>query len=484
MSLIAGTGVGKSFGTDYVIRNASFTIAEGERVGLVGPNGEGKTTLLRLVGKLDPPTVGTIQHRRNLRVGYLPQDPPALDDTTLWQSMRDVFAEMHRIEAELAELAGRLHDDPDGSLLRQYGQLQSAFESARGYDCDTKIKTVLTGLGFEPGQYDMPRAHLSGGQRTRGLLARLLLEEPDVLLLDEPTNHLDLEAVEWLERYLQSFRKALVVVSHDRYFLDHVTDRTWEVSFGRLEEYRGGYTGYVKKRHERFRERMRQWEAQQEYIAQTEEFIRRNLAGQRSKEARGRRTRLERYIATEAIARPREHAQLAPRIHPLQRTGDLVCRVTDLRIGYSQAAPLMDVGDLEVRQHQRVAILGPNGIGKTTLLRTVLGQLPPLRGEVRFGANVEPGYLPQTHECLRPDATVLEVLLEVDIRMTNEWARTLLGSFLFHGDEGRHAEAFTRYLEAEMHGEGGPDRLLSEIGMTPDGLDRAVAAYAKRINVR
>ena len=435
MSLMVGEGVGKSFGADYVIRSAHFRVGPGERIGLVGPNGEGKTTLLRLLAGLDEPTAGTVTRRKELRIAYLPQDPPAPSDTTLWQSMQQVFADVLAMEAELADLAGRLGDDADGRLLERYGTLQHRFEAAGGYDHETRTKTVLSGLGFTPDQHDTPLGHLSGGQRTRGLLGRLLLEEPEVLLLDEPTNHLDLEAVEWLEKYLAGCRSALVVVSHDRYFLDKVTDRTWEAALGRLETYRGGYSAYAKQREERFDQRMRQWQAQQEYVQKTEEFIRRNLSGQRTKEAQGRRTRLERFLAEKAVPKPRRPQHVSVRISPKQRSGDLVLRASGLVIGYEPDRPLMEVGDLEVRRGQRVALCGPNGVGKTTLLRTLLGQVAALGGTVQLGANVSTGYLPQTHDTLDADATVLQAVLDAVAGLKPEPARTLLGSLLFRGDE-------------------------------------------------
>ncbi len=435
MSLIVGTGVGKSFGVDYVIQGAKFQVAQGERIGLVGPNGQGKTTLLRILCRQDTPTVGDIQFRTGLRVGYLPQDPPALVGTTLWESMQEVFVDLHAMQAEFTDLAGQLDDDPDGAKLERYGELHAKFEALGGYDIDNRIQTILTGLNFDPAQHNMPLAHLSGGQRTRALLAKLLLDEPEVLLLDEPTNHLDIEAVEWLERYLQSFGKTLIVVSHDRYFLDRVTNRTWEIAFANLDVYRGGYSKYVRQRDERFADRMKQYEAQQEYIERTEDFIRRHMAGQRTKEAQGRRSRLARFKATEAIPCPQSHQHVDVRINPMQRTGDLVVRTSELLIGYDQASPLATIDSQEIRRGQRIAIVGPNGVGKTTLFRTLLGQIAPLEGSFEFGANVDPGYLPQTHDNLRPNATVLESLQSVDIDLKPERARTLLGSFLFTGDE-------------------------------------------------
>ncbi|MFW6062425.1 MAG: ATP-binding cassette domain-containing protein, partial [Planctomycetota bacterium] len=275
MSLVIAEGVGKAYDAEYIFTNAWFEVGPRQRVGLVGPNGEGKSTLLRVIaGELEP-TAGRLQRRRGLRTGYLPQDPPDLPgETTLRQALLDVFADLHEMEQQLHDLAGELASHPgDENLLKRYGQLQTTFEARGGYDTEKRVDTVLGGLGFTPNQHEMPIAHLSGGQRSRAMLGKLLLNAPDLLLLDEPTNHLDLIAVEWLERYLQDFPGGIVVVSHDRYFLDRVTQQTWEVAFGRVETYTGNYTAYVRKRAARQKQRMRQWQAQQEYIEKTEEFI-------------------------------------------------------------------------------------------------------------------------------------------------------------------------------------------------------------------
>ncbi|MFB3893660.1 MAG: ABC-F family ATP-binding cassette domain-containing protein [Phycisphaerae bacterium] len=447
MSLIVGENITKNWTEKDVLKNVSFTLGPNQRIGLVGPNGEGKTTLLRIIVGLEAPTEGKVSRKTGLRIGYLPQDtsgPLQEDALTLRAAMLEVFADLHRMERELHELGERMaRDSGDAKAVARYGELQHAFEDRGGYAYSHKIDTVLTGLGFERDLWERPLAQLSGGQRTRGYLARLLLEEPDVLLLDEPTNHLDLQAIEWLEKWLADFRGAFIVVSHDRYFLDRVTDWTWEVSYAALESYRGGYSQYHVKRQERFKERLKQWEAQQQYIRETEDFIRRFLAGQRSKEAQGRRTRLERFMKTEAMPRPREHPRISVRLHADQRSGDFVLRLSDLVVGYEAARPLLNVERLDIQRGQRVAIVGPNGCGKTTLLKTIMGTVKPVAPPrvlgggtpVRWGVNVTLGYLSQTHAELSPSMTAVDAVRQIDPSFSEERARNLLGGLLLSGEE-------------------------------------------------
>ena len=436
MSLIVGQGVGKYYGALDVFQNISFSIEHDDCIGLVGPNGEGKTTLLRILADLEESTSGTLQRKRDLRVGYLPQDPPMLGDATLWDSSLEVFADLRRMEAELAGLARGLaeaagHDE----ALARYSELQAEFERREGYTYEGRIRTVLTGVGFSEDDFHAPLGHLSGGQRTRSLLARLLLEEPDLLLLDEPTNHLDLDTVEWLEGWMQTFPGSLVVVSHDRYFLDRVTARTWEMSFGTLETYRGNYSAYLRQRRERYDHRLKQWQAQQAFIEKTEDFIQRNISGQRTKEAQGRRTRLERFMREEAIERPRQHQRIRVRLKPPQRTGDMVLELRDLALGYAPGESLVRIPELEARRGQRIAVVGSNGAGKTTLVRSILREVELLEGSIRYGANVELGYLSQDHGYMDVDGTVLDAVRQVRPTMSPAEVRNLLGSFLFSGDD-------------------------------------------------
>ncbi|KKK87496.1 hypothetical protein LCGC14_2752660, partial [marine sediment metagenome] len=287
---------------------------------------------------------------------------------------------------------------------------------------------------FSPEDHNRPLVEFSGGQRCRAMLGQLLLSAPDVLLLDEPTGHLDLEAVEWLEKYLAGIPNAMVIVSHDRYFLDRTTGGTWEVAFGKLQDYRGNYSAYLKQRQHRFDDDMRIWRQQQEHIQKTEEFIRRFHAGVRGKEARGRRTRLERFLKDEAVDKPRRHRQIHFRLTPVRQSGDIVIKAHGLTAGYEPGRPIVALESLSLVRGQRVAVVGGNGTGKTTLLRTLLGELPPLTGSAELGGSVVAGYLPQTHDQLDPGMTVLEAVSRAG-EATREQTRTLLGSFLFTEDE-------------------------------------------------
>ena len=437
MSLITGEGVTKSYGEGDVLKNISLTLEAGDRIGLVGRNGEGKTTLLRILAGLDEPTTGEISARRDIRTAYLPQEPPDLGAGALWESALTVFDDLRAVQEQMDVLAGQLADEPgDKALLERFGRLQHDFESRGGYAYEQRIKAVLTGLGFGAADYARPLTQFSGGQRTRVALAKMLLEEPDVLLLDEPTNHLDLVSVEWLERYLAGFTNTLIVVSHDRYFLDKTTAITWEIAFTALQRYRGNYTAYLGQRAHRFAEQMKVWETQQEYIRRTEEFIRRHHAASRSKEAHGRKVRLERFLATEAIERPRLHRPVHIKLVPRRRSGEQIFKTTDLAVGYEADQPLLTLPDMRIERGDRVAIIGPNGAGKTTLLRTLLGELAPLAGEVQHGSNIVYGYLPQMRDQLDADKTVLAAVREVGGKdMDIERGRRLLGGFLFSGDD-------------------------------------------------
>ncbi len=436
MSLVVGDGIGKVHPGRVIFRDLSFRLEAGDRVGLIGVNGAGKSTLMRIIAGMEEPSDGGVQRKRGLRISYLPQEPPTTADVTLSEAVHAPFDALRRMEGELHRLAEEMgHASDPGASLERYAALQHDFEARGGYTFEARVQSVLSGLGFQPEDHARPLAHLSGGQRTRALLARILLEDPELLLLDEPTNHLDLDAIEWVEAWLRDFPGALLVVSHDRAFLEATANRTWDLSFGALEAYPVGYRDFVRVRAERQKERDRVWEAQQEFIRRTEDFIARNLAGQRSREAKGRRTRLQRFLETEAVERTQEHATIDMRLGGVKRSGDRVLAARDLVIGYEPGRPLASVPELEVWRGQRVGILGPNGQGKTTLLKTLRGEIPPLDGAVRCGASVEIGYLSQAHEEMDPEASVLDTVLAVRGERTIEQVRTILGAYLFRGED-------------------------------------------------
>ena len=446
MSIVSAQQLVKCYGAQDVFANVDLSIAHGDKIALVGPNGSGKTTLLRIIVGLEDPTDGKVFTSRSVRMGYVPQKPEFPGDQTLHGAMLSVFADLRRQQQAVLDLAKEMasaHDSDE--LMIRYAEAEQRFELAGGYEYENRIRRVLSGLGFGPGTYDWPVSLLSGGQVTRALLARLLLEEPDLLVLDEPTNHLDLAALEWLESYLQEWPQSMLIVSHDRYFLDKVVSRVWELDHGQLQAYRGNYTQYAAQRWQRLLRFEREYQAQQEFIAKTEEFIRRYKAGQRSKEARGRETRLRRL---ERIRRPSRDRQMRLGLSTDLRSGDNVLMSDGALIGYearpederggdakrSEGLVLFDTGGFLLQRGERVALLGPNGCGKTTFLRTVLGQIQPLSGLVRVGASVRVGYLPQEQDWLDQNNTVLDEIFGLS-DLSIEEARHLLGRYLFSGDD-------------------------------------------------
>ncbi len=444
MSILTADRLGMYFGAQDIFQNVSFELARGDKAALVGPNGAGKTTLLRILLGQEEPTAGHVHTARNLAVGYLPQHPTLESTQTLYGEMLAVFADLRRQQRALLALADQLATASDpADLMERYADAEHRFDVAGGYEYENRIARVLGGLGFRAEQYEWPIAVLSGGQVTRALLARLLLQEPELLVLDEPTNYLDLAALEWLESYLQAWKGSILVVSHDRYFLDRVVSRVLELHHGRLEAYRGNYSAYLDQREARRERLLREYAEQQEFIAKTEEYIRRNKAGQRSREARGRQTRLDRM---ERIERPRETRRMGLRLSTSLRAGDKVLTTEGAIIGYPsrpEESPdgtahtehrLLQTGPILVERGQRIALLGPNGSGKTTFLRTILGEVQPLAGRLRIGASVRLGYLPQSQDYLDPDKSVLDHILEAS-RLLIGPARTHLGRFLFSGDD-------------------------------------------------
>ena len=438
MAVITLQHVAKAFAGTPVLTGLSVQFERGERVGLVGPNGTGKSTVLRIIAGREKPDAGAVHVARHLRIGYLPQEANFRSDRTLREAMLAVFHDLRDKAARLRELEGQLGEtgaNPaawDPAVLEEYTGLLSRFEERGGYTFEQRIEQVLSGLGFARELWDQPASVLSGGQRTRARLARLLLEQPDFLLLDEPTNHLDLETTEWLESFLAGWRGGLVVVSHDRFFLDKATKRTVEIVDGKAESYPAPYSRYLYLRAEHYRRRQKEYAAQQGQIARTEEFIRRYGAGQRAKEARGRQKRLDRLERIEAAPQQRQ-AMGGLALGRGARSGEIALSTVRLRVGYP-GKQLLALPNVQVARGQRIALIGPNGSGKSTLLRTLVGQIPPLGGSFAWGTNVEVGYYAQSHEGLHRNRTVLEEIQDAR-PMSEEAGRGYLGRFLFRGDD-------------------------------------------------
>ena len=433
MAILSGTHLSVSYGHREIFSGLDFEVTEGARIGIVGPNGSGKTSLLRLIAGVQEPDAGAIHRNRGLRVGYVPQAPSLTAKGTLYEEILSAFDGLHALEREIEQAAAAMASG-SAEAAERHGTLLHEFESRGGYDSQSAVERIVAGLGLTQDSLNTIAVSASGGERTRAAMAKALLADPDLLVLDEPTNHLDLAGLAWLERFLAKFNHAFIVVSHDRYFLDKVVTEIWDMNHGKLKSYPGNYSKYKVLKEEAEAFQQKQYEQQQEFIAKEEEFIRRYRAGQKAAQAMGRLTRLNRLERLQDVANERRVALPSA---SATRTGQSVVRTRNLKVGFVnglERAPLLSVPDLNVNRGSRIAVLGGNGAGKTTLIKTLLGDLPPLAGEVTLGVNVQPGYFKQGLEDLPERLSVLDALLEVK-QMPPEEARRYLARFLFQRDE-------------------------------------------------
>ncbi len=437
MSILTSQNLGRSFGAVDVFEGITLAIPHNARIAIVGPNGVGKTTLLRILAGEDSPSQGSIHTSRGLKIAYLPQTAVGLTHGTLWDSCLAAFEDLLEMGSQLQKLEEQMSTgDNSSELLDEYGRLQSRFDLAGGYTYANRLQQTLTGLGFDEADFHRPLSQLSGGQRTRARLAKLLLEDPDLLLLDEPTNHLDIQAVEWLEAWLRSWNGAAIIVSHDRYFLDQTATMVFEMTPA-IEEYRGNYTAYLQQRQERYERRLAEYKAQQEYIEKQEDFIARFIDSQNTAQARGRRKRLERMMRDSKLTMPDVNVRpMHLRLKVSGRSGQLVLRTYDLEVGYhDEGHPLFATPNLVLERTECVAIIGPNGAGKTTFLRTILGQIPAYSGETELGASLKVGYFAQAHEDLKESNNLIEEINREAPRMLPGEARDYLAKYGFQEDE-------------------------------------------------
>lgn len=438
MAVLTVTNLGKSYGPVDIFSGISFSVAKRARIGLVGPNGVGKTTLLRLLVGEETASAGEVFFSSGIQAGYLPQEAKLESDRTLWEECLSVFRELLQRQEQLRKMEQAMSAGHASSedLIADYGRLQAEFDFSGGYQYETRIRQTLTGLGFSKNDETRPLQQLSGGERTRALLAKLLLQSADILLLDEPTNHLDIAAVEWLESYLKDWSGAVLIVSHDRYFLDQVTTQIWEMT-PVLETYKGNYSAYLQQRGERYARQMAEFDAQQEFIEKEEEFIRRNIAGQNTRQAKGRRKRLERMMEEARLAPPpNQRRPMHLNLDASGRSGEIVLRTSNLMVGYEdEGKPLFCAPDLLLKRKECAAIIGPNGAGKTTFLKTILAQIAPLGGQVSLGASLKIGYFAQAHEDLKPGRTLMDEISVAAPGLRPAEIRSYLARFLFSGDD-------------------------------------------------
>lgn len=421
------------FGGNIIFSNISFSVPDNARIGLVGPNGAGKTTLLKIMTGQQEPTSGQFTINKGLKVGYIAQENGLDEDKTIWDEMLTVFNDLIEKNKKITKMQEQIADHPeDEDLLKRYDQLAYDFEQEGGFTYQAEIKSILNGFNFKENTWNKVIGTLSGGEKTRLAFVKLLLQKPPVLLLDEPTNYLDLDTLDWLEAFLKNYQGAIITVSHDQYFLDHLANQIFELNFGKLTTFKGNYSQYVKERELMDSQQEAAYEKQQEKIKKEEEFIQKNLVrASTTKRAQSRRKVLDKM---ERIKPPKHKQKVRINFTSERPSGKEVLIAKDLTIGYPDKVMVSDI-DFQVNKNDRVAIIGPNGIGKSTLLKTIMKKLEPKGGSIKYGASLDIGYYDQELQSLDPSKTVLDTIWDRHKTMPEKDVRSILASFLFTAED-------------------------------------------------
>lgn len=421
------------FGGNTIFSNISFSVPDNARIGLVGPNGAGKTTLLKIMTGQQEPTSGQFTINKGLKVGYIAQENALDEDKTIWDEMLTVFDNLIEKNKRITKMQEQIAEHPeDEDLLKRYDQLAYDFEQEGGFTYQAEIKSILNGFNFKENTWQKVIGTLSGGEKTRLAFVKLLLQKPPVLLLDEPTNYLDLDTLDWLEAFLKNYQGAIITVSHDQYFLDHLANQIFELNFGKLTTFKGNYSQYVKERELMNNQQEAAYEKQQEKIKKEEEFIQKNLVrASTTKRAQSRRRALDKM---ERIKPPKHKQKVRINFTSDRPSGKEVLIAKDLTIGYPDKTMVSDI-DFQVNKNDRVAIIGPNGIGKSTLLKTIMKKLEPKDGSIKYGASLDIGYYDQELQSLDPSKTVLDTIWDRHKTMPEKDVRSILASFLFTAED-------------------------------------------------